>query len=405
MAQRLSLKITSSRRVTSEFSSPVILVKLNHIDILGAGPAGLYTAILLKINQPSCDVQVTDQNGEDDTFGFGVVFSDRALDFLKTDDPDTHALITPRMQHWQDMTLSVMGEQITLDGIGFSAIGRLTLLKIFQQRALDLGVRLVFDEKVGSDSLREFEDRSDLIIGADGLNSLVRQSNETGFEMTKDLFSNHFAWFGTDLVFDNLTQTFVRSSIGALNAHHYRYSENMSTFIVECDHKSFIDHGFSEMDEYSSAGFCSKVFADTLDGHSLITNQSHWRQFPRLWCNNWAQDKKVIIGDAAHTAHFSIGSGTRLALEDSIALVGALNRFDDLSNALSDFQENRQPIVEKIVKAANTSAVWYEDFSQKMELPLPQFAFDYLSRSGRVDLERLRQISPGFVSQYEQFTG
>jgi 2-polyprenyl-6-methoxyphenol hydroxylase-like FAD-dependent oxidoreductase len=377
------------------------LVSLGQVEIIGAGPAGLYTAILLKSRMPSTRVRVSEQNPADATFGFGVVFSDQALDFLQADDPDSHALITPLMERWRDMTLSLAGERVTLDGIGFAAIGRLQLLQILQRRAAEVGVVTRFNHSL--ESVDEIEDRADLIIGADGLNSLLRRSSEPGFAPGLDHFNNHFAWFGTPRSFETLTQTFIRSPLGVLNAHHYRYAPAMSTFIVECDHASFVAHGFAQMDEQASAETCAELFADTLEGAPLLTNRSQWRQFPRLWCDNWVVGKRVILGDAAHTAHFSIGSGTRLAMEDSIALVSALCQFDDLDAALQEYQRQRQPLVRKIVDAANTSACWYEDFGARMQMPALDFAFSYLTRSGRVDLERLRQLSPAFIARYERW--
>jgi len=210
------------------------MVKLGNIEIIGAGAAGLFTAILLKSAMPDTRVRVTEQNLVDATFGFGVVFSDAALDFLQADDPETHALITPLMERWSNMTLSLQGERVVLDGIGFSAIGRLQLLQLLQQRAREVGVEMRFNHAL--DRLDEIEADADLIVGADGLNSLLRRTYEAEFAPRLDYFSNHFAWFGTPRSFDTLTQTFVRSQHGVLNAHHYRYSPRMSTFIVECDH-------------------------------------------------------------------------------------------------------------------------------------------------------------------------
>jgi 2-polyprenyl-6-methoxyphenol hydroxylase-like FAD-dependent oxidoreductase len=377
------------------------LVSLGQVEIIGAGPAGLYTAILLKSSMPATRVRVSEQNPADATFGFGVVFSDQALDFLQADDPDTHALITPQMERWRDMTLSLEGEEVTLDGIGFAAIGRLELLQILQRRAIEVGVEIRFNHDL--DSLEEFEDQADLIIGADGLNSLLRRLDEPGFAPELDYSANYFAWFGTDCLFPTLTQTFIRGVNGALNAHHYRYSSTMSTFIVECDERSFAAHGFAQMGEKLSAEVCAELFADTLKGSPLLVNRSHWRRFPHIFCRNWAIGNRVILGDAAHTAHFSIGSGTRLAFEDAIALVKALCRFDKLQGALQDFQQQRQPVVRKIVAAANRSACWYDSFEVRMDMPVMEFALDYLTRSGRPDFERLRDLSPGFSARYEQW--
>ena len=366
---------------------------------MGAGPAGLYTAILLKSALPSARVRVRERNPADATFGFGVVFSDRALDFLAADDPATHAAITPRMQRWQDMTLSLKGERVTLDGIGFAAIGRLELLAILQRRARESGVEMHFGRAL--DTVDDLD--ADLIVGADGLNSLVRESDAQAFAPKLEYFANRFAWFGTPRDFPTLTQTFIEGPRGVLNAHHYRYAPAHSTFIVECDPASFDAYGFADMDERASARLCGDLFFATLDEAPLLVNHSHWRQFPRLWCERWAAGNRVILGDAAHTAHFSIGSGTRLALEDAIALVRALTAETGLDAALEAFQHARLPIARKLVDAANTSALWYERFREHMRLPPLEFAYSYLTRSGRLDAERLRRIAPRFSAQYERY--
>jgi 2-polyprenyl-6-methoxyphenol hydroxylase-like FAD-dependent oxidoreductase len=377
------------------------MVELERVEIVGGGPAGLYAAILLKKMLPAARVRIHEQNPADATFGFGVVFSDRALDFLAADDPETHALITPRMQYWRDMTLSIEGQRVILDGIGFSAIGRLELLQILQRRARELGVELCFGQRI--ESVDELGAGADLVVGADGLNSLLRQSDAAAFAPTLDYFDNHFAWFGTPREFATLTQTFIDGPKGALNAHHYRYAPGRSTFIGECYAAGFEAYGFGDMDERESARVCGELFFGTLDEAPLLCNQSHWRRFPRLWCDNWVVGKRVLLGDAAHTAHFSIGSGTRLALEDAIALVGALHDGASLAGALAEFQTRRQPIARKIVDAANTSAGWYDDFARHLALPAMEFAYSYLTRSGRVDAERLRELSPRFMASYRHY--
>ena len=370
---------------------------LRRVEILGAGPAGLYTAILMRRLLPQVELRVSEQNPAGATFGFGVVFSDQALDFLKADDPETHDLVTPHMERWRNMTLNHPQGQVTLDGVGFSAIGRLELIEILRARARALGVEIRFDSPVIS--LDEFD--ADLVVGADGLNSLVRRSHEAGFEPVLEHFTNHFAWFGATIPFDTLTQTFIETRNGPMNAHHYRYAPDRSTFIVECGDEVFRAWGFGEMDEAESAALCSSLFAETLGGTALVTNRSMWRQFPRLWCRKWVSGRKVILGDAAHTAHFSIGSGTRLAMEDAIALVRSLAGNDDVDAALAAYERERQPIARKIVDAANTSARWYESFGEKMKLARLDFAFDYLTRSGRIDMDRMRKLSPQFMARYE----
>ena len=371
--------------------------KLNHVEILGGGPAGLYTAILLRRRMPEVSIRVSEQNPAGATFGFGVVFSDQALDFLNADDPEPHELLAPRMERWRNMTLNHPDGRVELDGVGFSAIGRLDLIEILRGRAEALGIDMRFGHAVGD--VAELE--ADLSGGADGLNSLVRTSEPEAFGTTMDAFSNHFAWFGTKRPFDTLTQTFVETSKGALNAHHYRYAPDMSTFIVECGPETFANYGFADMDEAASARACGEIFADVLDGAELITNRSMWRTFPKLWCNRWHAGNRVLMGDAVHTAHFSIGSGTRLAMEDAIALVNALATEPDIDAALSAYDARRRPIAEKLVKAANTSATWYDSFEGKMALKPLDFAYDYLMRSGRMDDDRLRRMAPEFMGRYD----
>lgn len=366
-------------------------------DIIGAGPAGLYTAILLRRRLPDVQVCVTEQNPRGATFGFGVVFSDQALDFLNADDPQTHDLVTPHMERWRNMTLNHPRGSVTLDGVGFSAIGRRELNEILLERALALGAEVRFDTPVKDPGTLA----SDLVIGADGLNSVVRRANESAYAPGIEHFENHFAWFGAQVPFETLTQTFIETERGPLNAHHYRYAPGRSTFIVECDDAVFRAYGFAGMDEAQSARLCGELFAGVLCGTGLVTNKSNWRRFPRLWCERWVAGRHVILGDAAHTAHFSIGSGTRLAMEDAIALVHALAEHADIDAALAAFERERQPIAAKIVAAANTSAQWYETFGEKMRLEPLAFAYNYITRSGRIDDARLRRLAPQFMQAYE----
>ncbi|KAA0913957.1 monooxygenase [Aquicoccus porphyridii] len=372
------------------------MTQLSSIEILGAGPAGLYTAILLRRLLPQVQVRVTEQNPEGATFGFGVVFSDQALAFLKADDPETHDLVAPHMERWQNMTLNLPEGSVTLDGVGFTAIGRLHLIEILTERARALDIPIRFGTQITG--VEELE--ADLVIGADGLNSLVRRAFEEEFQPRIEHFDNHFAWFGAQVPFDTLTQTFIETEHGPMNAHHYRFTPDRSTFIVECEPETYRKAGFADMGEAESAERCAELFSDVLKGTKLITNKSMWRQFPRLWCENWVAGKYALLGDAVHTAHFSIGSGTRLALEDAIALVHALAAESDLDAALASYQDNRQPIARKIVDAANTSALWYDSFGDKMQLAPMDFAYDYLMRSGRMTEERLRQVAPQFAADY-----
>lgn len=369
------------------------------VAVVGGGPAGLYFATLWKRRHPDARVRVYEQNPSDATWGFGVVFSDRALEFLRADDPETHDLITPEMETWQDMTLVHRGQTVTIDGVGFSSIGRLKLLQLLQERARDVGAELIFDTVIPT--VAELGD-ADLILAADGVNSVVRRGYEGDFGMSLSYLPNKFAWYGVEKPFDTLTQTFIETEYGPFNAHHYRYAPNMSTFLVECGRETWLRAGFATMSEEDSAGKCAALFADTLDGQPLINNKSAWRNFPVLWNDRWSHLNMVLVGDALHTAHFSIGSGTRLALEDVIALVEALDAEpNDLRAGLERYEAERRPIVEKLVTAATTSARWYLDFEDHMKLAPLDFAYAYITRSGRIDDERLRKLAPKFMERYD----
>jgi len=369
------------------------------IAILGAGPAGLYLAYLIKRRDPGADVTVIEQNPPDATFGFGVVFSDRALDFLREDDEETYAAIVPHMESWQDITLDILGERVVIDGVGFAAVGRLQLLQLLQARARAAGVAPLYRRAVKSlDELAGY----DLVVGADGVNSLVRRSHEAAFGATVRLLTNRFAWFGTAQRFETLTQTFVDSVFGPFNAHHYRYAPGRSTFIVEVGAETFARAGFAQKDETETGALCQHVFSAALGGHPLISNNSIWRQFPVVHNARWSHGKFVLVGDALHTAHFSIGSGTRLAMEDAIALDKALAAHRAVPDALAAYEAARRPVLEKLVAGANGSADWYEHFGDHMQLAPLDFAMSYITRSGRVDLERLRKLSPRFVARYEE---
>ncbi len=362
--------------------------------ISGAGPAGLYLAYLVKRQLPAWEVCVVEQNARDSTFGFGVVFSERALEFLRADDPETYERITPEMETWTDITVVLRGAPVVIDGIGFSAIGRLTFLQLLRRQLETAGVSIEFEKALGEkESLKDY----DLVVAADGANSTVRRSADFG--TTVALLSNKFAWFGTTKVFNTLTQTFVQNEAGFFNAHHYRHSPSMSTFVFECDSATWARAGFERMNEAATLAYCEKVFADALQGHRLVSNKSVWRNFPNVRNRHWSRGNVVLIGDAQRTAHFSIGSGTRLAMEDAIALAKALSEFKrDIPGALASFEAARRPIVDKLVAAADASANWYEQFPEHMRLAPREFAWSYIQRSGRIDPEKLRKIAPKFVA-------
>ena len=372
-----------------------------NILVIGGGPAGLYFSYLMKRDDPSHDIRVIEQNPRDATFGFGVVFSDRALEFLRADDEATYQYLTPHMESWPDLKIVHKDVHMAIDGNGFAAIGRLEFLNLLQARCESVGVILEFDSVVQSvDDLSD----ADLIVAADGVNSVVRRTHADAFQATETQLENPFVWFGTTKLFDSLSLTFRETEDGVFCAHHYRYSATMSTFIVETDAATFQKAGFAGRSEEESRAYCEAVFAADLDGHRLVSNKSAWRWFPQIWNERWSSGNIVLLGDALHTAHFSIGSGTRLAMEDAIALYSAMGEHKtDRQAALARYEEIRRPRLEKLVDAAVASARWYEQMAEMMQTLEPyEFARSYMTRTGRVSDERLKKIAPKFMERYAQ---
>jgi 2-polyprenyl-6-methoxyphenol hydroxylase-like FAD-dependent oxidoreductase len=373
------------------------------IAVIGAGPAGLLFALLVKRRFPTWRVELVEQNPADATFGFGVVFSRGALGFLERDAPDLHHALVARVVSWPMQRIVHRGEAIDIDGNGFSAIERLALNRFLQSLCGEAGVSMTFGRMVRT--LDELAG-ADLIVGADGINSLVRITRAERFQPQVEWLTNKFAWYGTTAAFDCLTLTFRDSADGVFVAHHYRYSARMSTFIVECDRPTWDRAGFEHMPEAASRAYCERVFAADLYGHPLVSNKSVWRNFPLLSNRHWSAGNAVLLGDALRTVHFSIGSGTRLAFEDAIALDRAFAAAgDDVQGALAHYEQQRRPPVEKIVDAANASSHWYERMAQAMRREPWQLAYDYMTRSGRMDDARLREQAPGFMARIDRQRG
>jgi 2-polyprenyl-6-methoxyphenol hydroxylase-like FAD-dependent oxidoreductase len=367
------------------------------INIVGAGPAGLLFALLIKRRFPDWRVHVFEQNPPDATFGFGVVFSLNALAFLERDVPDFHALLMPRLESWPMQRIVHRDERIDIDGNGFSAIGRLELNQFLQDLGAEAGVELEFEILIGA--LDEIND-CDLLVGADGANSFVRRALEQEFAPEVEWLTNRFAWYGTEQLFDCLSLTFRSNAEGSFVAHHYRHSRTMSTFVVECDEATWRRAGLDRVSDDQGRAYCESVFAPDLMEHKLISNKSIWRQFPLLITRRWSVKNAVLLGDAQRTVHFSIGSGTRLAFEDAIALDRAFGEAGaNVPLALTVFERERRPIVEKIVAAANASSFWYERLAEKLRMQPWELAYDYMMRSGRMTDDRLSELSPRFMAR------
>ena len=369
-----------------------------NITCVGGGPAGLYLAILMKKANPHSRITVIERNGPQDTFGFGVVFSDQTLLHLREADAPTYDAITQRFAHWDDIAVHFgqPGQVITSTGHGFSGLSRQVLLDILQARCQELGVQLQFNRDLKPGELEALRQSCDLLVGSDGLNSLVRTHYESAFGLQLDLRPNRFVWLGTTFPFPAFTFYFKENQHGLWRVHAYRYAHDVpegqpqSTFIVECTGDTFARSGLAEGDEQATLAYCEALFAAELGGHKLACNRSLWRRFPVVRCQRWQHQNVVLLGDAVHTAHFSIGSGTKLALEDSIALRDALLAHSGVPAALASYEAARRPVVESLQRAAQTSLEWFENTERYVHLPPEQFAFSLLTRSLRVTHENLR---------------
>jgi anthraniloyl-CoA monooxygenase len=363
------------------------------VTIVGGGPAGLYLAILLRKADPGVQVSVLERNAPDATFGWGVVFSEETLGALRDADHETHLAITDTFARWDRVDIRYGGRVLTSRGHSFSAIARKRLLEILQERCLALGADLRFHQEVGS-----VPEDADLVVGADGVNSLVRRAYEPHFRTRIAPEGCKYAWFGTPLVFDAFTFVFRETEHGLFQVHAYPFDERTSTFIVECREDTWRRAGLDECDEDESLAFCERLFARDLEGRELLSNRSLWTSFPKVTNATWHRDRVVLLGDAAHTAHFSIGSGTKLAMEDSIALRDALvARSWDVDAALVHYELARRPVVERTQEAASESAGFFTRVAAYAGAEPIQFAFNLLTRSGRITHASLTVRDPGFT--------
>ena len=371
---------------------------------MGAGPGGLYLAISLKLRDPSLDVVVHERNRPDDTFGWGVVFSDQTLANLKANDPETAATIEAAFVHWDDIDVHIHGQTIRSGGHGFAGIGRQKLLTLLQDRARSLGVELRFEDEVAD--IRALP--ADVIVAADGLNSRIRNEAADIFGVDIDVRTNKYIWLGTKQSFDAFTFAFVETPQGWIWAHAYQFEPGASTFIVECTEATWRGLGFDAMDQDQTCRAAEALFADWLGGHALMSNARHlrgsaWLNFPRVACANWRDGKVVLLGDAAHTAHFSIGSGTKLAFEDAIRLAETLTEAEDLDAGLADYEAERRVEVLKLQSAARNSTEWFETVDRYVGLEPLQFAYSLLTRSQRVSHENLRLRDRDFLTGVERW--
>lgn len=374
------------------------------IACLGGGPAGLYFAILAKLADPAREIEVVERHRPDDSFGWGIVFSDRALETLRAADDASHAAIVRDFRHWNDIDIHFKGERITAHGHGFSGIARARLCQILQLRAAALGVTI--RTGVNFDSPRGWADR-DLIVGADGANSAVRAAHADVFAPEVRESRCRYLWVGTPRRFDAFTFAFRETAHGWFNLHAYRYDADTSSCIVEAPEAVWRAAGLDRMSYEESMGWCARLFADVLAGEPLVGNRrsrehaSGWQRFASIHCRRWWHDQTVLLGDAAHTAHFSIGSGTRLAMEDAIALARALDGGGDIPAALARYQAERDPLVEHMRDSALRRMEWFENVAGHARLAPREFAYALLTSSGRLGREQLRRRDPALVAALE----
>ena len=388
---------------------------------IGGGPAGLYFGLLMKRRNPDDEVVVVERNRPLDTFGWGVVFSDQTLGNLARADEPSARTILQSFNHWDDIDVHFRGRTVTSTGHGFCGIGRRRLLNILQERCSEVGVRLVFETDVTDDQALARQYGADLVIASDGLNSRVRERYQSTYQPDVDTRRCRFVWLGTRKLFSAFTFAFEQTEHGWFQAHAYQYDGDTSTFIVETPEEVWQRAGLQDMSQEQAIAFCEKLFARYLDGHALMSNATHlrgsanWIKFPRVLCRNWVHWNSldgrevpvVLMGDAAHTAHFSIGSGTKLALEDAIELSECFGGApgQDLRQVLAVYQEKRSVEVLKIQSAARNSMEWFENVERYTHLQTEQFAYALLTRSQRISHENLRLRDKAYLERYEQWVG
>jgi 2-polyprenyl-6-methoxyphenol hydroxylase-like FAD-dependent oxidoreductase len=369
------------------------------INIIGGGPAGMYFAVLMKKSNPAHEITVYERNGPDDTFGWGVVFSGKTLANLLGADAESHAEITRSFEAWDNVDVVHRNSRISIHGNSFSGIGRLQLLKILQRRCEQLDVELLFRNEIPD--VEALRTTCDLLVAADGVNSTTRKQYANHFGPKLDVRPNRYIWYGTNKLFHGLTLTFRENEAGVFAAHSYKFNQTTSTFIIECDQETWNNAGFSAMSDDETRSYLEKVFEKDLDGQPLLSNKSNWINFLLVKNENWCFENVVMIGDALHTAHFSIGSGTKLALEDAITLFESFGQTQTVAAALRQFESSRKPVIEEYQAAAYESMRWFENAREYMNLSPIELAYALMMRSGRVSYEDLKKRDPDFIARYE----
>ncbi|MCT4371078.1 bifunctional salicylyl-CoA 5-hydroxylase/oxidoreductase [Yangia mangrovi] len=379
------------------------------IAVLGGGPAGLYFAISMKLRDAAHDITVYERNRADDTFGWGVVLSDETMANFEDNDPVSEKMIRDKFAYWDDVKVVRGNEAMTSGGHGFCGIGRKQMLLLLQQRARELGVKLEFETDITPEKIEELKASNDLLVAADGLNSKTRSHYEDKFRPEIDMRRNHFVWLGTHQKFDDaFTFIFEKTEHGWIWAHAYQFDDDTATFIVECGPETYEAFGFDKLSQQDSIALCEKIFAKHLGGHPLMTNANHirgsaWIRFPRVTCESWFFDNIVLLGDASATAHFSIGSGSKLGMESAISLAEELSRDKPLAEALQTYEDERKLQVLRVTSAARNSTEWFEEVERYLGLDMMQLNYALLTRSQRISHENLRLRDPEWLASAESW--
>ena len=367
------------------------------INVIGGGPGGLYFSLLMKLNDSRHDITVYERNKPDDTFGFGVVFSDETLGNFMGQDPETYLKIRDAFAYWDDIEVRYRGERIRSGGHGFAGMSRQKLLDILQERCNDVGVHMEFETEIND--LEPYRD-ADIVLGSDGANSMVRDAYKEMFKPTIDMRKTKFVWLGTTQKFDAFTFIFKPNEHGWFYNHAYQYGQGKglaaSTWILETHEDTWMRAGLDQSNEAETIAYFEDMFREELEGHKLLSNKSIWRNFPVVSNQNWYHENIVLIGDAAHTAQFSIGSGTKIAMEGAISLLKSIEEEGAISSALAKYQENRETEISRLQRSAMVSLQWYENARRYNDLTPPQYAFNFLSRSKSVTYENLKLRDPKY---------
>ncbi|MDP6518054.1 MAG: FAD-dependent monooxygenase, partial [Alphaproteobacteria bacterium] len=370
-----------------------------NIVCVGGGPAGLYFSLLAKKRHPDWNIHIFERNPPNDTWGFGIVFSDDTMSGFRDADPETYEAFAENFNHWDDIHIHYKGEAITSTGHGFAGMDRLTFLQILENRASELGVTIEHNREILT--LAELPD-ADLIVSCEGVKSFIRREHGDAFGLDIEVRPNRYIWFGTDKPFDAFTFHFKEDRHGLFRSHCYQYMSGGATFIVECTEETWRRVGLDEDDEQGSIDYCARLFEEELGGHQLVSNESRWRSFPVITNQHYFHRNMVLLGDSLHTAHFSIGSGTKLAMEDAIALADGLDAEPKLDNALRHFQDARKPAVDSLQRAARVSMEWFEETERYFGRMVPlQFAFSLLTRSLRITHDNLKSRDPELIERID----